>query len=340
MVVRNILEIALVLTTLTNFVTAWSQPQLFPMRRTSALPMISFGKSRSNKSFPKDVKEAVSRCRASVQEALGKRVSRMDIEFPVGANFGIEKLREKSAKQSSSGGDAGVPTKALLDTSDRELTRIFVEMFQPLGGEAICVIFTDMALADKARSIWKDDSSATCRILSLGRKKSGASQKKTKGFAAKMAEEVDEDEGGPFALPEKTELAIFVAPGPKELLVVEQVCNKAGMGTLVILLNARLASLSNFGTEAAKVLFLEQFEPVFSLCAAPQEVAPSCLLHRSYPNDWMMARKPKVGQPKLILEQCYRPTVENCKAAYDSMEIGELEQGVENVLENVAAWFN
>ena len=265
----------------------------------------------------------------------------MDIEFPVGANFGIEKDRKKTAKQTSSKGD-GVPTKNLLDTSDRELTRIFVEMFQPLGGDAISVVFNEGTLADKAKMAWKDDSSASCQIIALGRRKSSPSNKNKKpvGFAAKIAAEIDEGEGGPFALPEKTELAIFVAPGPKELIIVEQICNKVGMGTLVILLNARLASISNFGTETAKELFLEEFIPVFSLCAAPQEAAPNCLLHRAYPNTWMMARKPKVGQPKLVMEQNNRPTVENCKTAFDSIEIGELEQGVENVLENVAGWFN
>lgn len=102
------------------------------IRRTSSLSMISFGSSSSSskKSFPKDVKEAVTRCRASVQEALGKRISRMDIEFPVGANFGVEKGGKKQSQKKSSAGVATLPTKDLLDTSDRELARIFVEMFQ------------------------------------------------------------------------------------------------------------------------------------------------------------------------------------------------------------------
>ena len=99
-------------------------------RRTSSLSMISFGTSSSKKSFPKDVKEAVTRCRASVQEALGKRISRMDIEFPVGAKFGVENGEKKQSQKKSSAGVAALPTKDLLDTSDRELARLFVEMFQ------------------------------------------------------------------------------------------------------------------------------------------------------------------------------------------------------------------
>jgi hypothetical protein len=160
------------------------------------------------------------------------------------------------------------------------------------------------------------------------------------GFAAKLAAEVDDDSSsGPFSLPDGIEVALFVAPGPKELLVVQNVCQQVGMGTLVILLNARLSLIENFGSDEARKLFLQDFEPVFHLGAASQQVAPGCLLHRTYPSDWMMARKPKVGQPKLIMTQPDRPTDEDCQKAYESIQVGDLEQTVENALENVAGWF-
>jgi hypothetical protein len=106
---------------------------------------------------------------------------------------------------------------------------------------------------------------------------------------------------------------------------------------VVILLNARLSLIENFGSDEATKLFLQDFELVFHLRAASQQVAPRCLLHRTYPSeDWMMARKPKVGQPKLIMAQPNRPTEEDCKKAYESIQVGDLEQTVENALENVA----
>jgi hypothetical protein len=177
--------------------------------------------------------------------------------------------------------------------------------------------------------------------MSTGRnKKRSLKKKKPQGFAAKMEAEVGNDQSGPFELPDGIEVALFVAPGPKELLLVQKTCDKVGMGTLVVLLNARLAGIDNFGSEKAEKLFLEDFEPVFSLCAAPQEVAPGCLLHRTYPSDWMMARKPKVGRPKVVMTQPERPTEEDCKRAYDSIEVGDMEKNVEVVLENVAGWFS
>lgn len=330
-------------------VTAFHEVASVPKLRRFAgsdLSMISFGGSKSEPGMPRDVKEAVSQCRASVQEALQKRMSRMDIEMPVGTKFGIEKIRKAKSVANKDDTDK-TPSKEDFDTSDRELARIFVEMFQPLGGNHITVVFNEESLSDAAKKKWKGDSSASCRIFTMGRRsknKSHVKKKKSRGFAAKMEAEVGSiiDEvgsGKAFELPKDTELAIFVAPGPKELVIIEKICNEVGMGTLVVLLNARLSKIDNFGSDSAKTLFLEEFEPVFHLRAAPQDVAPGCLLHRSYPGDWVVARKPKVGQPKVILTQPEIPTMEQCRVAYDSIELSDIEKGVENVLDNVSGWF-
>jgi hypothetical protein len=285
--------------------------------------------------LPRDVKDAVSSCRAATQEALKNQISRMDIEFPVGTKFGVEKGDKKAAKND------GGPTKSLLDQSDRELARLFVEMFQPVGGDNICVAFKDQGLADLAKKQW--DLGYQSRVLAMNRNKADKKQGKAKpkGFAAKMAAEVDgtEDSGGPFELPEGTEVALFVAPGPKELVVIEKICAQVGMGVLVVLLNARMSKITNFGTDEAEKLFTQDFKQVFCLSAAPQNAAPDCLLYRAYPADWVLARKPKVGQPKPLLTQKERPTADECKQAYENIDIGDLEKGVENALENVAGWF-
>lgn len=342
----------MLLCTSTNaFVSLVSGPVRSPPRVTPGLSMI-LGK-KNTEELPRDVKDAVSKCRAAVQEALGSRLSRIDVEMPVGTKFGVEKGGGKSKKKAFiMGGDdenKGV-TRDTLEKSDRELARLFVEMFQPLGGDHISVVFNDDVLADVALKNWKGDSAATCRVMSLGRRRrkskggmggGGKKKKKPMGFAAKMAAEIDDtSSGGPFQLPDGTELAMFVAPGPKELMMIEGVCSQLGMDTLVVLLNARLGKISNFGTEAAKDLFLNEFEPVFHLGAAPQEEAPGCLLYRAYPHEWVIARKPKVGQPKPVMSQKERPTAEACREAYESIEVGDMEKGVANVLENVAGWFS
>lgn len=111
---------------------------------TTSLRMIFDGGKNSDPTLPKDVKDAISNCRAAVQTALEQRLSRMDIELPVGANFGVEKggagKKKGGGRMADALGDSsngGAPTMDQLTKSDRELARIFVEMFQPLGGEHI-----------------------------------------------------------------------------------------------------------------------------------------------------------------------------------------------------------
>lgn len=230
-------------------------------------------------------------------------------------------------------------------------------MFQPLGGEHITTIFNDEYLADEARQRWSSDISAECNIIAIDRKgkrsrggilKSGVKgkqkKKKAMGFASKLAAELEDDASvstsGPFTLPKGTEVALFVSPGPKELISVERVCSEVGMETCVILLNARLSTIEKFSSDAARELFLEKFEPVWSLSAAPQADAPGCLIHRQYPGPWVLARKPKVGAPKTIAsKEGGKFTAEECKDAFGKIELSELEKGSEKIAENMASWF-
>lgn len=341
------------------------------------LRMISFGGNSGDdtsqeEQLPRDVKQAVTNCRQATQTALQNRLSRMDIEFPVGTDFGVEKKtnpkgrrrnqQQQQPAEDDDGSGGGAPTQLTLDRSNRELARLFVDMFQPVGGDKIVVSFVDDGLADIAKKSWKNDALASCRVLAMNRRPGGSKSSKNKkrkkvltssgmGFAAKMAAEVEDSGGdketssgsgsgrGPFELPPNTEVALFVAPGPRELVVIEKICEKVGMGTLVVLLNARLDKISNFGTEGTEELFREDFESVFSLAAAPQEEAPNCLLYRAYPGDWVLARKPNVGRPKTILSQSEKPTQQECEQAFDELEITDLEKNVEGFVDNVAGWF-
>ena len=280
----------------------------------------------------------------------------------LGANFGVEKKASKNKQKgnlsslTSEESDETYLTQEKLETSNRELARLFVEMFQPLGSSHICAVFNDELLADQARQRWSNDISAECNIAAIDRKgkrssrgggikstgNKGGMQKKKKamGFAAKIAAELEEDTSGPFKLPKDTEVALFVAPGPKELIAIERICNEVGMGTCVILLNARLSMIEKFASDEARKMFMEDFETVWSLGAAPQQVAPSCLMHRAYPGPWILARKPTVGTPKTIaLKDDSKFTKDECREAYDKIEISELERNTEKLAENMANWF-
>ncbi|KAL7509385.1 hypothetical protein ACHAXN_006386 [Cyclotella atomus] len=326
---------------------------------STRLSMINvFGKAETKEpQLPKDVKDAISKCRGAVQKGLEDRLSRMDVEMPVGADFGVEKKSKNKKRNLASltqdESSESSLTMEKLDTSNRELARLFVEMFQPLGASHICTVFNDEYLAGQAREIWANDISAECNIVAIDRKgkrsrggiakvgnKGLKKKKKSMGFAAKIASELEEDVSGPFNLPKDTEVALFVAPGPKELIAIERICNEVGMGTCIILLNARLSYFEKFASDDARKLFTEDFQTVWSLTAAPQEDAPGCLMHRAYPGSWILARKPTVGTPKTIsLKDGARFTADECREAYDKIEISDLEKGTEKLAENVANWF-
>lgn len=289
----------------------------------------------------------------------------------MGTKFGVEKKTPSNKKGSgklasalssddskSSPSSSGL-TRDILDTSDRELARLFVEMFQPLGGDHISVIFHDSNLADVAQQSWANDAGAECKIMSLNKRKKMRSavkenrkgmggmgmggktegrKSKNKAFATKMNEEFDDESSGPFKLPNGCELALFVSPTVKDLVTIKNICDDVGMGTLVILLNARLSLVDNFGSDENREFYEKEFESIFYLSVAPQESAPGCLMHRAYPNDWIVARKPKTGPPKTISTYSSKPTDEQCSEAYGSIEISDIERAAENVLDNVSGW--
>ena len=78
----------------------------------------------------------------------------------LGANFGVEKKASKNKQKgnlsslTSEESDETYLTQEKLETSNRELARLFVEMFKPLGSSHICAVFNDELLADQARQRW------------------------------------------------------------------------------------------------------------------------------------------------------------------------------------------
>lgn len=138
----------------------------------------------------------------------------------VGAKFKVE-TQSKGKRGSSS--DSGTPTLGDLNRSDRELARLYVDMFAPVGLDRLAVVFRDATLAEAAKKKWKSDPTARCRVTSVSRKKSAATGKagKKKGFAAKMAAEMadegEESTTGRFQLADDTEVAIFVGPGKEAI---------------------------------------------------------------------------------------------------------------------------
>ena len=59
-----------------------------------------------------------------------------------------------------------------FDNLDQELIRLFVGMFQVVGGDTITVVYHDANLADTSKKRWKNKVNTECTIASVERKKS------------------------------------------------------------------------------------------------------------------------------------------------------------------------
>ena len=95
--------------------------------------------------YPSSIKNVVSKMTKVCQNALSLRISRMEIELPPGADWGVE-VHKKSSSKSLSNTDR-------VKKSNREAARLFGEMFSALSSNLV-VLFPSEEEAFDARTIW------------------------------------------------------------------------------------------------------------------------------------------------------------------------------------------
>lgn len=306
-------------------------PQATPHRHGQRPAVASQGWARrsaplvANAVLPRDIKEIINQLRGSVQAGLQARLSRIDVDLPIGADFGIE-----SGEKRRKGGMIGAEDVA---RSDRELARLFVEMFAGTGLKPL-VVFSDEAQAKRAKELWPG---VEARVAALGGasppsqpgKAKKASKKKSGGggggFGAAAAPPTAAPSRGLSAVPPATEVLFAVRPGPAQLDAIREFSEASGMDRLVVLLNARIGTLP-----ADYAPFAESFtnaytfvtDPTGATAAAQKEGggaadATPAVLWRAYPDEWVVATKPKLGPPKQIASLSSRPSTETIDAAIE-----------------------
>eukprot|EP01031_Cornospumella_fuschlensis_P043288 gene43288-52910_t len=191
--------------------------------------------------YPVKVKNVVSRLTASTQKALQQRLSRIIIELPPGADFGVESRKGSMAAGTD---DPVERTKR----SNRESARLFTEMFSVLS-TTTTVQFPTESEAAVARSVWgskfKGQVLGVQKTASKGMGKTLYSQRMSKEEKEKALIGSDG-----IYVPEGTELLIFAGVNSKDLRRIYDVHTRLGPECLIILLNARLRS-SNLNEDDA-----------------------------------------------------------------------------------------
>ena len=262
--------------------------------------------------MPRTTKEMVDSLRASAQAGLQARISRMRVEMPDAFEFGVEGGKKKRSK---------IVTADGIVRSDRELARLFVEMFAGTGLRPL-VLFPEASHAEQARRKWASSTEADIRALGGAKKRS------------KPAKSVRGGGGGGFGapatkapssnvlarVPPSAEVVFAVSPGARQMSALEDFCSEQGLDRLVVLLNCRDADLPADQQEFVN----DEFDYIYAFVTEPAgadgstdaadtdgaTTAPAepTVLWRAFPDDWALARKPKIGPPKTLLEQDERPS--------------------------------
>lgn len=304
----------------------------------------------SGTDLPRTPKALVAQLRETVQGALQLRQSRMRASLPPGFDYGIESQRK--GKQISS----------KIARSDRELARLFVEMFQGTG-LVPTVCFCTVEDTSAASRLWGD---IEARLVALDPAAAAGGTRAVKpanptraksraggggGFGAAPALSGGSTWKPASEVPDGAEVVFVVAPGQSQCDAVQKFCTEHGLDRLVVLLNARcleepppedadeastqLARATGTGTAApkARAYFDAEFKDVYAFLTDPagKTQDPAVLFKRGVDQAWSLVSKPKVGPPRQLLQSADRPTIAAMRAAVQARQ----EEGLLDALGGV-----
>ncbi|CAM9179683.1 unnamed protein product [Choristocarpus tenellus] len=115
---------------------------------------------------------------------------------------------------------------------------------------------------------------------------------------------------------------MVVSPKQSDMPVIERLSALLGQGCLILLLNARLHQ-APFMNDKQKEFFESEFTSAFQL--RPLGTETNDFVFRAYPKDWTVARKPKIGPPKVLLTKEDRMSPDEIRMA---VEKGNKEAGM------------
>ena len=189
--------------------------------------------------YPTKLKDIVSRMTQVTQRALKNQISRMEIELPPIADFGVEK-RQKSSSDIE-----------LIKISNREAARLFTEMFSSISS-TITVLFPTELEANAARNIW-GTTSYRGKIVSMDASSSsqGYGKLRSRKFSAMEQEQALLANQDGVYIPTGTEVLIVVGPRAKDIKKVKAISAQLTAATLIILLNSRPSLIAHHSLPAA-----------------------------------------------------------------------------------------
>jgi hypothetical protein len=246
--------------------------------------------------FPTKIKDIVSKMTQITQTALRDRNSRMEIELPFNAEFGVE---SSSRTVSNSLG-----LVEQIKKSNRESARLFTEMFSSISSTTT-VLFPTESEASLARNIW--GTTFRGKVLSIEAPASkGYGKLRSRKFSAAEQEQALFSSDGIY-IPSDTEVLIISGPRYKDITKIKKLSQTLTEATLIILLNSRshyepyeqVVNSDEISQNTSETSFSEwvakNYIPVFHYAPLPMpkavETKKDYLLYHEYNKKWYVAAR-------------------------------------------------
>jgi hypothetical protein len=252
--------------------------------------------------YPVKIRNVVTKMKDSCQRALKDRLSRIEVELPPAADYGVSK----------GGVFDNLPDAEKIKRSNMDAARLFTEMFSMLSSSTVA-LFTTEADARAAKTAFGRGFRGQClSIDSAGKSAKGFSNLRSRRFTAEEQEAALMGSDGIY-VPDGTEVLIIVGPRAKDFSSgkLRKIHEKLGEDTLVILLNARVDAMdillnsekkSDDDSSSRLDWVRESFKPVFfytSPCIVNSqgkaEDAMDLLQYYEYGDKWYVARQQDGG---------------------------------------------
>ena len=205
------------------------------------------------------IRSIVTKMKDATQKALKSKLSRIEIELPPTADYGVEK----------GGIFDNLSELEKVKRSNREAARLFTEMFSMLSSTTVCM-FTTQNEARNAKASFGGAFRGQCLSIDGGAKGAkGFSNLRSRRFTAEEQEMALLGNDGIY-VPEGTELLLVVGPRAKDFKKVRKMHERLGDDTLIILLNARVDAVELLAAKEQGELswIREAFHTCIHICAS------------------------------------------------------------------------
>jgi Domain of unknown function (DUF1995) len=243
--------------------------------------------------YPYSIKNVVSKMTQSTQSALQNKITRMEVELPPTAEYGIELASIKKT----------LSTTDKIKKSNREVGRMYGDMLSSFSSNIVALFPTEDD-ANNARKIWGVTFRGTILSIELPDTSTQKYSKlRSRRFSALEQEQALLSTDGIY-LPENTEVVLVIGPRAKDLDKIINIHEKLGDDALLILINGRLSAqtapktTSGTSSSSSDVDALKEiFTPVFYYAPpaindkAINDANRDLLLYYEYGKQWSLAEK-------------------------------------------------